>query len=128
MPILQHLTKYERITVADALESYAFKDGEKIVTQGEPGDKFYIIVSGEVRCEQTTEGTTKEVARLGPAAYFGEIALLTERPRAATVVAIGDVKCIGLDRDRFNRVLGPCEDILRRNMDAYNLYMSSKVL
>eukprot|EP01108_Squamamoeba_japonica_P004243 TRINITY_DN3384_c0_g1_i1.p1 TRINITY_DN3384_c0_g1~~TRINITY_DN3384_c0_g1_i1.p1 ORF type:complete len:321 (-),score=176.88 TRINITY_DN3384_c0_g1_i1:40-1002(-) len=124
VPILQHLTKYERITVADALESFHFVDGEVIVRQGEPGDKFYIIVSGEVRCDQTSQGDTKEVARLGPAAYFGEIALLTDRPRAATVVAVGDVKCVGLDRDRFNRVLGPCEDILRRNMDQFYRFAS----
>jgi cAMP-dependent protein kinase regulator len=92
VPILQHLTKYERITVADALESYTYTAGEMIVRQGEPGDKFYIIVTGEVRCEQTTtaEGgakTTAEVGRLGPSAYFGEIALLTNRPRAATVTS-----------------------------------------
>jgi CRP-like cAMP-binding protein len=68
-----------------------------------------------------------QVARLGVAAYFGEIALLTNRPRAATVTAVGALKCVGLDRDRFNRVLGPCEDILRRNMDSYNLYMQSKI-
>jgi cAMP-dependent protein kinase regulator len=128
VPILQHLTKYERITVADALESYTYTAGEVIVRQGEPGDKFYIIVAGEVRCEQTTTATdgtkaTAEVGHLGPSAYFGEIALLTNRPRAATVVAIGDVKCVGLDRDRFNRVLGPCEDILRRNIDSYNKFV-----
>ncbi len=126
VPILQHLTKYERITVADALESYVYSPGEVIVRQGEPGDKFYIIVSGEVRCEQTSAANgdkTVEVARLGPSAYFGEIALLTNRPRAATVTAIGDVKCVGLDRDRFNRVLGPCEDILRRNIDSYNKFV-----
>lgn len=128
VPILQHLTKYERITVADALESYVYQPGEVIVRQGEPGDKFYIIVSGEVRCEQTASvGTeaakTVEVARLGASAYFGEIALLTNRPRAATVTAVGDVKCVGLDRDRFTRVLGPCEDILRRNIDSYNKFV-----
>lgn len=127
VPILQHLTKYERITVADALEGYKFTDGQVIVRQGEPGDKFYIIVSGEVRCDQMRDAKSQEVARLGAAAYFGEIALLTNRPRAATVTAVGDVKCVGLDRDRFNRVLGPCEEILRRNMDSYNLYMTAQI-
>ena len=59
--------------------------------------------------------------------YFGEVALLTDRPRAATVHAVGTCKCVKMDRERFNRVMGPCEDILRRNMDLYNLYMSTKI-
>jgi len=125
VPILEHLTKYERITVADALETYQFKNGEIIMKQGDPGDKFYIIVSGQVQCDKVTDGQPVVVNKLGPSGYFGEIALLTNKPRAATVTAIGDVKCVGLDRERFQRVLGPCEDILRRNMDSYNLYMSS---
>jgi len=125
VPILEHLTKYERITVADALETYSFKNGETIMKQGDPGDKFYIIVSGQVQCDKVADGQPVVVNKLGPSGYFGEIALLTNKPRAATVTAIGDVKCVGLDRERFQRVLGPCEDILRRNMDSYNLYMSS---
>jgi cAMP-dependent protein kinase regulator len=69
----------------------------------------------------------KEVARLYSSSYFGEVALLTDRPRAATVHAVGTCKCVKMDRERFNRVMGPCEDILRRNMDLYNLYMSTKI-
>lgn len=40
----------------------------------------------------------------------------------ATVTAVGDVKLAKLDRDRFERVLGPCSDILKRNMDNYKLF------
>ena len=72
-------------------------------------------------------GIEKEVAKLGPSDYFGEIALLTDRPRAATVIAVSPLKCVKMDRERFNRVLGPCEDILRRNMEEYNAYMSKQI-
>ncbi|EFA74930.1 protein kinase A regulatory subunit [Heterostelium album PN500] len=114
--ILRHLDKYERVSLADALEPSAFQDGDIIVRQGEQGDKFYIIVDGEVKV--TTNGV--EVSRLHSSDYFGEIALLTDRPRAATVTAVGPTKCVEMDRQRFNRLLGPCEDILRRNMEMYN--------
>lgn len=58
----------------------------------------------------------------------GEIALLLNRPRAATVVANGILKCVKMDRDRFERVLGPCWDILRRNISQYNSFVSLSVL
>ena len=53
----------------------------------------------------------------------GEIALLLKRPRAATVRAKGTLKCVKLDRARFERVLGPCQDILKRNIAQYNSFV-----
>lgn len=57
----------------------------------------------------------------------GEIALLMNRPRAATVVACGPLKCVKLDRLRFERLLGPCSDILKRNIEQYNSFVSLSV-
>lgn len=127
--ILESLDKWERLTVADALEPVSFSDGETIVRQGEPGDDFYIIVEGTALVLQCRgEGDTAvEVGKLGPSDYFGEIALLLDRPRAATVVAKGPLKCVKLDRARFERVLGPCADILKRNITQYNSFVSLSV-
>ncbi|KAL5290604.1 PRKAR1A family protein [Megaselia abdita] len=128
--ILESLDKWERLTVADALELVSFDDAETIVKQGEPGDDFYIIVEGcavvlQRRAEQGDDPA--EVGRLGPSDYFGEIALLLDRPRAATVQARGPLKCVKLDRARFERVLGPCADILKRNITQYNSFVSLSV-
>lgn len=68
-------------------------------------------------------GEPIEVGRLGPSEYFGEVALLLDRPRAATVTARGPLRCVKLDRGRFERVLGPISDILKRNMLQYNSYV-----
>lgn len=127
--ILENLDKWERLTVADALEPVSFEDSETIVRQGEPGDDFYIIVEGSAQVKQKrAEGEEpREVGRLGPSDYFGEIALLLDRPRAATVVACGPLKCVKLDRARFERVLGPCADILKRNISQYNSFVSLSV-
>lgn len=59
--------------------------------------------------------------------FPGEIALLLNRPRAATVVARGPLKCVKLDRPRFERVLGPCSEILKRNIQRYNSFISLTV-
>merc|ERR1711881_75184 len=127
--ILENLDKWERLTVADALESVSFDDGEVVVSQGEPGNDFFIIVDGSAIVTQfRNEGDEGiEVGRLGPSDYFGEIALLLDRPRAATVTARGPLKCVKLDRGRFERVLGPCSEILKRNIQQYNSYVSLSV-
>merc|ERR1712165_52874 len=127
--ILENLDKWERLTVADALEAVSFEDGDVVVTQGESGNDFFIILDGSAIVTQfRNEGDEGvEVGRLGPSDYFGEIALLLDRPRAATVTARGPLKCVKLDRDRFERVLGPCSEILKRNIQQYNSYVSLSV-
>ncbi|CAF2859130.1 unnamed protein product [Rotaria sp. Silwood2] len=120
--ILQTLDEWERLTVADSLEPIQFEDGEIVVKQGDPGDDFFIIVEGNGIVYQKTSELPQavEVDTLGPGNYFGEIALLCNRPRVATVIAKGTLKCVKMDRARFERVLGPIQDILKRNIPRYN--------
>uniref|UniRef100_A0A8C7RSS4 cAMP-dependent protein kinase type I-alpha regulatory subunit n=1 Tax=Oncorhynchus mykiss TaxID=8022 RepID=A0A8C7RSS4_ONCMY len=127
--LYKSLDKWERLTVADSLEPVQFDDGQKIVVQGEPGDEFFIILEGSAAVLQRRSENEEfvEVGRLQPSDYFGEIALLMNRPRAATVVARGPLKCVKLDRPRFERVLGPCSDILKRNIQQYNSFVSLSV-
>lgn len=127
--ILENLDKWERLTVADSLEAVSFEDGDVVVTQGESGNDFFIILDGSAIVTQfRNEGDEGvEVGRLGTSDYFGEIALLLDRPRAATVTARGPLKCVKLDRGRFERVLGPCSEILKRNIQQYNSYVSLSV-
>ncbi|XP_065826807.1 cAMP-dependent protein kinase regulatory subunit-like [Oscarella lobularis] len=120
--ILESLDQWERLTVADALEPVSFQDGDTVVTQGQHGDEFFIILEGRaiVTQKRPEDAEPIEVGNLGPSEYFGEIALLLKRPRAATVNAKGNLKCVKLDRARFERVMGPCVDILKRNIQKYN--------
>ncbi|XP_015752967.1 PREDICTED: cAMP-dependent protein kinase type I-alpha regulatory subunit-like isoform X2 [Acropora digitifera] len=124
--ILESLDKWERLTVADALEAVTYEDNENVVVQGEHGDEFYIIVDGVavVLQRRSINEDFIEVSRLGQSDYFGEIALVLNRPRAATVRAKGTLTCVKLDRQRFERVLGPCIDILKRNIQHYNSFVS----
>ncbi|XP_041474576.1 cAMP-dependent protein kinase type I-beta regulatory subunit-like isoform X1 [Lytechinus variegatus] len=127
--ILENLDMWENLTVADALEPVQFDDGEKIVVQGEQGDDFFMIIEGQAAVLQRhgNDSDMIEVGKLGPSDYFGEIALLLDRPRAATVVARGPLKCVKLDRQRFERVLGPCQEILKRNISSYNSFVQLSV-
>lgn len=86
-----------------------------------------------------TDGHEEEVGALGYSDYFGELALLFDRyykyflkhiyishfrPRAATVKAIDNLVCVKLDRASFERLLGPCSDILKRNAKQYNMIVN----
>jgi len=123
--ILEDLDKWERLTVADALEPVTFPEGTLIIEQGQPGDEFFIIVEGEAEVYQrrNEDSEPEKVGQLGVSDYFGEIALLLDRPRAATVVAKTQLKCVKMDRARFERVMGPCSEILKRSISNYNSYV-----
>lgn len=123
--ILADLDKWERANVADALEQCQFEAGTHVVEQGQPGDEFFIIVDGEAEVLQrpNDDAPFEVVGKLGPSEYFGEIALLLDRPRAATVVAKTPLKCVKLDRNRFERVMGPVREILKRDVGHYNSYV-----
>ena len=55
--------------------------------------------------------------------YFGELALIKGDPRAANVISTSDLRVISLDRNSFKRLLGPIEEILKRNSDSYVKYI-----
>ena len=84
----------ERETVIDAMEEEDFSDGDVVIKQGDKGDKFFIVSEGEVVVTQVSESETdsKELARLREGSYFGEIALLTNKERLATITAAGKVR------------------------------------
>ncbi|EEQ97408.1 cAMP-dependent protein kinase regulatory subunit, putative [Perkinsus marinus ATCC 50983] len=115
VPLLESMDSYERSKVADALRTECFKAGECIVRQGDVGDKFYMLEEGEC----TVYKEPKEVMHIRAGDYFGELALLSNDPRAATVKAKTDCQVLSLDRRSFKRLLGPLEDILKRNTARY---------
>lgn len=93
--------------IARALVTEKHESGRDVVKQGEPGDKFYIIAKGKV--EVTTPGLHGETLRLALLAdgdYFGEIALLEDTPRMATVRTLTPSVFLTLDRAKFKSLIG----------------------
>ncbi|XP_021542607.1 cAMP-dependent protein kinase type II-alpha regulatory subunit isoform X1 [Neomonachus schauinslandi] len=127
VPLLKSLEVSERMKIVDVIGEKVYKDGERIITQGEKADSFYIIESGEVsilirsKTKANKDGGNQEVeiARCRKGQYFGELALVTNKPRAASAYAVGDVTCLVMDVQAFERLLGPCMDIMKRNISHY---------
>jgi len=99
--LLGPLSDEEVALVADRLEVLVFNAGEVLVRQDDPGDSFFIIVDGTVSIRVDNH----EVGTLGPRDFFGEMSLLTGRPRAATVVAQADTRVLVIDHPCFESVL-----------------------
>lgn len=109
---------YERSKMADAVKEKKIQSGETIIKQGDAGEVFYILVEGEAKATLETDPTVS-VKEYKSGDYFGERALLSGEPRAANVIAESDLKVITLDRKSFKRLLGPLDDILKRNLSNY---------
>lgn len=124
--ILETMDSYERQTVADAFIKHKFKKGENVITEGEEGDHLYFVIRGEARALKDIDGEVKEVMQYKPGSYFGERALIKKEKRAATIEATSEeLEVVSLDKDSFNRLLGPIETIMKRNMAIYAQYSSS---
>jgi MFS family permease len=83
--------------LASQLEAVEVEAGTKVVTQGEPGDRFYVVARGEL--DVAVDG--RPAGSLGPGDSFGEIALLRDVPRTASVTARSGAKLYALDREPF---------------------------
>src|SRR2546423_10212822 len=88
------------------LEERQAAPGEEIVRQGQPADRFYVIVAGECEVVREGGGGRQVLARLGPGQFFGETGLLAGVPRTANVVAVGPVRLLTLSRAGFRSALG----------------------
>jgi len=85
--------------IIGAFQKKTFSKGDDIISQGAEGDMFYVVEDGECEIFVTGVGKVMEIGGFGSSRnFFGELALLYDAPRAATVTAAGKVTCWGLDR------------------------------
>jgi len=113
MPVLEGCPASEVEQMASRAHVLLFDDGEVIVPEGEEGLGFYFITEGLVRVVRAD----REVATLGPGEFFGEVSLLEGTNRNATVIADGNVTCIGILRSFFRPLLARNPRLALRILD-----------
>lgn len=110
VPLFKPLESYDLMQLADCLQQETLEAGQKILKQGDPGDTFYLVEEGElVATKKRESGQEEEVLSYKRGDYFGELALLKNEPRAASVEAKTEARVCKIDRKSFKNILGQLE-------------------
>ena len=127
--ILSTIEPYELMQISDAIKEFNYKKGDYIIKEEEIGDIFYILEEGECIATKTLEAGKEPtmIKEYGVGDYFGERALIKGEPRFANIIVKSETaKAISLDRTSFKRLLGPIEDLLKRNIEKYQTFVENQ--
>jgi CRP-like cAMP-binding protein len=103
--VFHDLPEQEAESLAAQLQTLEVGAGDIIVRQGAPADKFFIIIDGEVEVIREDDGEARTLATLKPGQFFGEIAILRNTPRMATVKAVTPTTLFAMERSDFQGLL-----------------------
>jgi CRP-like cAMP-binding protein len=110
VPLFADLDERALQAVAILAHDAAFKAGDVLMLEGEPGDAFFVIVDGTVRIERGG----RAIRSLTAGGYLGEIALYDRRPRTATATCVTDVRALAIRAHEFERLMETLPVVDRR--------------
>jgi CRP/FNR family transcriptional regulator, cyclic AMP receptor protein len=113
-PFFQGLSRNELIGLAKLTEDLEVDEGKVLTRQGESGSEFFVIIDGEVSVAKDGQ----EIRTMGPGDFFGEIALLEDTPRTATVTAKAPLRFFVLTRQAFRSMLAHQPELERKVLSA----------
>lgn len=103
------LSPQEIGSLIDHMDRMNFASGDTLVKEGDPGDWFFIVQKGKVKATQKKWLMgSKEIAILGPKDFFGELALLSQTTRSATLTAVEDTVCFAMYKSQFAELVETC--------------------
>jgi CRP-like cAMP-binding protein len=114
VPLFSNCSKRELGLVAAISDEISPAAGTTLTVEGKPGREFCIVVDGEVEVSQKG----RRLRLLSAGDFFGEIALVLDAPRSATVKAVGPVRLLVVDRNAFRRLLGESPSIQGKVLEA----------
>jgi Cyclic nucleotide-binding domain/Tetratricopeptide repeat len=105
-PLFKDFSVDELVAVIHGLNLITFESGDIILTEGDPGDSMYMLTAGTVKAvKRNAAGRQVAVNELSEGAFFGEISILTGKPRSATVVATSHCELLELDRPTLDSIV-----------------------
>jgi len=114
MPMFKALAETERKILLGALKERRFKKNEIVFSEGDTSKTFYIICTGTVKI---TKDDVVIKDRLESGNYFGEMAIIEDKPRMASITATSPTVCFELSRETFTTILGSMNDIIQREKE-----------
>ncbi|MFN3642453.1 MAG: cyclic nucleotide-binding domain-containing protein [Gemmobacter sp.] len=111
MPLFKRVDQPRLRVIALMGENATLRAGERLAERGEPGDAAYVVIEGTVDVRIPTPAGEVSVASIGPGEIVGEMALLTDRPRSAAMVAATDLVLLRLDRPTLLSLLREFPDV-----------------
>ncbi len=95
------------------MEQKIFADGEVIFSEGEDGDSAFLVASGSVEISRQSDSGKEVLGSIGPGQMFGEMALISDKPRSATAMAAGETTCVLVPQVVFDSELQGSSALLR---------------
>ena len=118
-PLFEVLTGEERDALVREMELEEHDEGSVIITEGQPGSSMYVIARGEVKVwTRGPDGAAVYLAKLGEGDFFGEVSVLTGKPRTATITASKPTELLRLDKDKLDNALAKYPGI-RKVLDEF---------
>ena len=121
-PLFEVLSDEERAALVREMELEQHDEGSVILSEGDPGTSMYVIVGGEVKVYTRAVGDgggTVYLAKLGEGDFFGEVSMLTGKPRTATITASRPTELLRLDKEKLDNALSRFPGIRRVLDDFY---------
>ncbi len=120
-PLFEVLSKDERDALVKEMDLETHDEGSVIIQEGDAGASMYVITSGEVKVFTRGTGSSGSVylAKLGEGDFFGEVSVLTGKPRTATITASQRTELLRLDKDKLDNALGKYPGIRKVLDDFY---------
>ena len=103
-PLFKDFSVEELVAVIGGLNLITFERGQVILREGEPGNSLFMLTSGTVKAFVKKDGKQVPIAELEEGAFFGEVSILTGRPRTATIVAKEHCELLELDRTTLDAI------------------------
>jgi CRP-like cAMP-binding protein len=116
IPMFANIEPAKLKLLAFTSERLSYTDGEVLFRQGESGDAAFLIIAGEADVTIETETGPLTVATLGDHDFVGEIAILCDVPRTATVTARSELEALRIEKDLFFRLIGEFPEIAKEVM------------
>lgn len=121
------LDEAEKQIVVDAMAEHHAITGEVVIREGDEGDSLYVVGSGTLTCSKVFKGQTTPTVlkKYQPGEAFGELALLYNAPRAATITSDGEAVLYALDRQTFNHIV---KDAAIKRREKYEAFLKKVTL